>query len=87
MRERRRDRDVCPLGMNKMVINHLEKLFVTNDAATVIRELEVCSDQDEVHEHVCLSVLLLHMSTAVEYRFSTQQQRCWLWQWKCRIRK
>ena len=30
-----------PNGMNKMVINHLEKLFVTNDAATVIRELEV----------------------------------------------
>lgn len=29
-------------GMNKMVINHLEKLFVTNDAATILRELEVC---------------------------------------------
>jgi T-complex protein 1 subunit theta len=27
--------------MNKMVINHLEKLFVTNDAATIIKELEV----------------------------------------------
>ncbi len=24
-----------------MVINHLEKLFVTNDAATVLKELEV----------------------------------------------
>jgi len=30
-----------PNGMNKMVINHLDKLFVTNDAATIIRELEV----------------------------------------------
>ncbi|RUP45988.1 T-complex protein 1 theta subunit [Jimgerdemannia flammicorona] len=30
-----------PNGRNKMVINHLEKLFVTNDAATIIRELEV----------------------------------------------
>lgn len=30
-----------PNGMNKMVINHLEKLFVTNDAATIIKELEV----------------------------------------------
>lgn len=30
-----------PHGMNKMVINHIEKLFVTNDAATVIKELEV----------------------------------------------
>ncbi|XP_041350635.1 T-complex protein 1 subunit theta-like [Gigantopelta aegis] len=30
-----------PHGQNKMVINHLEKLFVTNDAATILRELEV----------------------------------------------
>lgn len=30
-----------PQGRNKMVINHLEKLFVTNDAATIIRELEI----------------------------------------------
>merc|ERR1719199_166862 len=30
-----------PNGMNKMVINHLEKLFVTSDAATIVRELEV----------------------------------------------
>merc|ERR1712226_1364612 len=30
-----------PNGQNKMVINHLDKLFVTNDAATIIRELEV----------------------------------------------
>jgi T-complex protein 1 subunit theta len=30
-----------PHGMNKMVINHLEKLFVTSDAATIIRETDV----------------------------------------------
>lgn len=30
-----------PNGMNKMVINHIEKLFVTSDAATIIQELEV----------------------------------------------
>ncbi|KYR00457.1 chaperonin containing TCP1 theta subunit [Tieghemostelium lacteum] len=30
-----------PNGMNKMIINHLEKLFVTNDAATIIKELDV----------------------------------------------
>jgi len=24
-----------------MVVNHLEKLFVTNDAATILKELEV----------------------------------------------
>lgn len=27
--------------MNKMVINHLEKLFVTSDSATILKELEV----------------------------------------------
>uniref|UniRef100_A0A1L8DU97 T-complex protein 1 subunit theta n=1 Tax=Nyssomyia neivai TaxID=330878 RepID=A0A1L8DU97_9DIPT len=30
-----------PNGMNKMVINHLEKQFVTSDAGTIIRELDV----------------------------------------------
>lgn len=30
-----------PRGLNKMIINHLEKLFVTNDAATIIRELAI----------------------------------------------
>jgi hypothetical protein len=30
-----------PNGMNKMVINHLDKLFVTNDAGTIVQELEV----------------------------------------------
>ncbi|KAL6145012.1 PREDICTED: T-complex protein 1 subunit theta-like [Fragaria vesca subsp. vesca] len=30
-----------PNGMNKMVINHLDKLFVTNDGATIVNELEV----------------------------------------------
>ena len=37
--------------MNKMVINHLEKLFVTNDAATIIRELEV--------EHPAVKMMIL----------------------------
>ena len=31
----------CSTGMNKMVINHLDKLFVTSDAAVIVRELEV----------------------------------------------
>jgi len=29
------------VGMNKMVINSIEKLFVTNDAATILNELDV----------------------------------------------
>ncbi len=28
-------------GMNKMVINYLDKLFVTNDASVIVNELEV----------------------------------------------
>lgn len=27
--------------MNKMIINRIEKLFVTNDAATILSELEI----------------------------------------------
>jgi len=30
-----------PNGMNKMIINYLEKLFVTSDAATIMAEMEV----------------------------------------------
>jgi len=30
-----------PNGMNKMVINHIEKQFVTSDASTIMRELDV----------------------------------------------
>merc|ERR1712019_10712 len=31
------------MGMNKIIVNHIEKLFVTNDAATIIREMEPIS--------------------------------------------
>ncbi|KAJ3391827.1 T-complex protein 1 subunit theta [Lobulomyces angularis] len=30
-----------PNGRNKLVVNHLEKLFLTNDAATIMKELDV----------------------------------------------
>eukprot|EP00761_Pharyngomonas_kirbyi_P003334 gb/GECH01003338.1/.p1 GENE.gb/GECH01003338.1/~~gb/GECH01003338.1/.p1 ORF type:complete len:540 (+),score=137.37 gb/GECH01003338.1/:1-1620(+) len=30
-----------PNGLNKIVINHLDKLFVTHDSSTIIKELEV----------------------------------------------
>lgn len=29
------------VGRNKLIINHLGRLFVTSDAATIIREIEV----------------------------------------------
>jgi T-complex protein 1 subunit theta len=30
-----------PNGMNKMVVNHLDKIFVTSDSSTILREMEV----------------------------------------------
>ncbi|KAG8190220.1 hypothetical protein JTE90_011941 [Oedothorax gibbosus] len=30
-----------PYGMNKLIINHLEKMFVTSDAAVILSELEI----------------------------------------------
>jgi len=30
-----------PNGMNKLIINHLEKIFVTSDTATIVKELEI----------------------------------------------
>lgn len=44
-----------PNGMNKMIVNHLEKLFVTNDAATITKELDV------VHPAAKLIVLASQM--------------------------
>lgn len=42
-----------PNGMNKMVINHLEKLFVTNDAATIIRFVRVLRDYQVLLYYYC----------------------------------
>lgn len=30
-----------PNGMKKMVVTHIEKIFVTSDAATILREMEI----------------------------------------------
>lgn len=30
-----------PKGLNKMIVNHLDKLFVTSDAGTILRELQI----------------------------------------------
>lgn len=32
---------VGPSGRNKIIVNHLSKIFLTNDAATILRELEI----------------------------------------------
>ncbi|VDO95343.1 unnamed protein product [Soboliphyme baturini] len=40
-----------PNGMNKMVINNIQKLFVTNDAATIIKELQI--------EHPAAKILVM----------------------------
>ena len=64
---------VCPLlfvGMNKMVINHLEKLFVTNDAATIIRELEVkslLSGQKRILIHNIFTTVSVYGALHVDY--------------------
>lgn len=64
-----------------MVINHLEKLFVTNDAATILRELEVRKlstfDITAVGKCSLLSLTIDTTIAVVVCRCSTQQQRCW----------
>lgn len=40
-----------PKGLNKMVVNHLEKLFVTSDAGTIVRELQI--------EHPAAKILVM----------------------------
>lgn len=32
---------IGPCGRNKIIVNHLQKVFITNDAATMLRELDV----------------------------------------------
>jgi T-complex protein 1 subunit theta len=32
---------IGPNGMNKIVVNHIGKQFVTSDAATIVKEMEV----------------------------------------------
>ena len=55
------------LGRNKLVINHLGKLFVTSDAATIIREIEV------VHP---AAKLLVMASQAQETEVSSKLSLC-----------
>ena len=32
---------VLSIGMFKLVINHLDKIFITSDTATIVKEMEV----------------------------------------------
>ena len=56
-----------------MVINHLEKLFVTNDAATIIRELEV--------EHPAAKMMILG-SQMMEQEVLSLALRFVMFQWE-----
>lgn len=40
-----------PKGLNKMVVNHIDKLFVTSDAGTILRELQI--------EHPAAKILVM----------------------------
>lgn len=40
-----------PKGLNKMVVNHIDKLFVTSDAGTIMRELQI--------EHPAAKILVM----------------------------
>jgi T-complex protein 1 subunit theta len=56
-----------PNGRNKLLINHLGRLFVTSDAATIIREVEV------VHPAAKLLVMASQAQEA-EVRIPTERQ-------------
>lgn len=53
-----------PNGMNKLVVNHLEKIIVTSDCATIVKELEV--------QHPAAKMLVLASETQeMEYGDNT----------------
>lgn len=68
---------IGPNGMNKMVKNHLGKLFLTNDAATIVKEMEVVhpaaklvalaahSQEEEIGDNTNLVVVMA--GTLLEY--------------------
>lgn len=43
---------IGPCGKNKIIVNNLSKIFITNDAATMIRELDIV--------HPAVKVLVMH---------------------------
>lgn len=60
-----------------MVINNLEKLFVTNDAATILRQLEVGIYFCEMRNCCLVNSFAVNMDIPFHYRSSTQLLKCW----------
>ena len=64
------------LGRNKLIVNHLGKLFVTSDAATIIREIEVVHPAakllvmaSEAQESEVRSIITLQKSEPTKHAF------------------
>lgn len=51
-----------------MVINHLEKLFVTSDAATIMKEMEVVHPAAKM---IVLASKQMAQEASMKYSFST----------------
>lgn len=69
-----------PHGLNKMVINHLDRLFVTSDAATIIKESDVhhpaakmVAQAAKMQENECGDGSNFVLSLAGELMFQAQQ--------------
>jgi T-complex protein 1 subunit theta len=43
---------IC-LALKKMVVNHIDKTFVTSDAATILKELEVAHPAAKMLQLAC----------------------------------
>ena len=58
-----------PNGMNKLVINHLEKIIVTSDCATIVKEVrdreggKAYATRGEPQLLRCHAVIDIHLST------------------------
>lgn len=78
-------------GRNKLLINHLGRLFVTSDAATIIREIEVVHPAAKLlvmasqaqESEVCFIVSLGELTVDVCGRWAIQQTWCSYWQENC----
>ena len=63
-----------PNGMNKVVINHIEQVYVTSDASTIVQELQVEHPAANVvvqaagmQQKEIVAVLAQHMERQISY--------------------